>query len=213
MIHNVRVKSFNIRRSERELVRRILNGESGAVEEIHKKYFPKIANFVFGKIDNLFDAQEVIQDIFVSAVDCLPTFNFKSSFFTWLYAIAKHEVVDYYRKKKIKAILFSRLPILETLASKALAPEEELIEKEIKTQIAYVFSRLREGYRRILRLRYLQGYSVAQIADILGVSYKAVESRLTRARLAFREVWAIESEKVKAKSEKLQGKTQNYTSF
>ena len=182
-----------IEKKEQELVGKILQGDEGAVEEMYKKYFPKIADYVFGKIDNPFDAQEIIQDIFISAIDCLPAFNFKSSLFTWLYAIGKHEVVDYYRKKRIKAILFSRVPILETLASKALGPEEELIEKEIKVQIRLVLAQLSEGYRKILRLKYVQGFSVVEVAQILGISPKAAESRLSRARLAFREVWATEN--------------------
>lgn len=203
----------NKKEIEKELVKTVLSGDERAVEEFYQRHFPKVANYVFGKIDNPFDAQEVIQDIFVSAIDCLPTFSFKSSLSTWLFGIAKHEVVDYYRKKKIKTILFSRLSFLETLADRALGPEEEMIEQEIKVQIKLVLSRLSEGYRQILRLKYMQGYSVAQVANVLGISSKAAESRLTRARLAFREAWVMESEEVKAKSEKLQGKTQNYTSF
>jgi len=193
-------KKENSLKYEEELVQRILRGDEIATEALYKKYLSKITDYVFGKIDKPFDAQEVIQDIFISALDCLPTFNFKSSFSTWLYAIAKHEVVDYYRKRKIKAILFSRLPFLETLASKALGPEEELIEKEIKTKIALVLSRLSEGYQRILRLRYLQGCSVSQVAAIFGVSYKAAESKLSRARLAFREAWTMENGKLKIKN-------------
>ena len=178
---------------EQKLVLRVLQKEDEAIEELYRQYFPKIANFVFGKIDNPFDAQEIVQDIFISALDCLPLFSFKSSLSTWLYAIAKHEVIDFYRKKKIKTILFSRLPILETLANRALGPEEKLIEKEIKTQIMRVFSRLSEGYRQILRLKYVEGHSVAEVARILGISFKATESRLTRARLAFREAWVTEN--------------------
>jgi len=178
------------REKERELVQGVLRKDEKAVEELYRQYFPGITVFVYGKIDNPFDAQEIVQDIFISALDCLPLFSFKSSLSTWLYAIAKHEVIDFYRKKKIKAVLFSRLPILETLASRALGPEEKLIEKEIKSQIMRVFSRLSEGYRKILRLKYVEGYSVAQIANMLEISAKAAESRLTRARLAFRKVWA-----------------------
>jgi len=201
----------NEKKQEKDLIFKVLQKDEKAAEELYRQYFPKITNFVFGKIDNPFDAQEVVQDIFISALDCLPLFSFKSSLSTWLYAIAKHEVIDFYRKKKIKAILFSRLPILETLANHALGPEEKLIEKEIKGQIMKVLSKLSEGYRKVLRLKYIEGYSVAQIANMLEISAKAAESRLTRARVAFREVWAIENLKFKTQSAKLQLKTQNYT--
>jgi RNA polymerase sigma factor (sigma-70 family) len=54
---------------------------------------------------------------------------------------------------------------------------------------------LSEGYRQVLRLKYIEGLSVAQIATRLDLSLKAVESRLSRARLAFREVWDEETQK------------------
>lgn len=206
-----RPKARSSKKTEQKLIQRILKGEKGAKQQFYKQYFPKISNYIFGKIDNPLDAQEVVQDVFIAAIDCLPTFNFQSSVSTWIYAITKHEIADYYRKKKIKTVLFSHLPILETLATSALGPEEEMIEQEIKTQIRVVLAYLSEGYQRILRLKYIQGHSVAQIAVILRISPKATESKLSRARLAFREVWTTESEKVKAKSEKLPGKTQKNT--
>jgi len=200
-------------KKEGKLVKRILGGDERALERFYKRYFPKVADFVFAKIDNPLDAQEIIQDVFISALDTLPLFSFKSSLSTWLYAIAKHEVVDYYRKKKIKTILFSRLPFLETLASKALGPEEELIEKEIRAQITRVFSKLSEGYRQILRLKYMKGLSVAQVAEILKISVKAAESRLTRARLAFREVWVTENVKLNSNDQNPKNSKENPLQF
>ena len=52
-----------------------------------------------------------------------------------------------------------------------------------------VLTNINEGYRSVLRLKYIEGLSMAQIAKELGLTIKAVESRLSRARLAFREAW------------------------
>ena len=164
------------------------------VEELYEKYFQKLLNFILLKIDDPQDAEEILQDTFVSAIDSLPLFSGKSSLFTWLCGIAKHEVADFYRKKKIKTIFFSHFPILEKLASRALGPEEELMEAEIKKRIKIVFRKLSEGYGKILRLKYVEGNSVAQVADILGITLKAAESRLSRARFAFRKVWATDND-------------------
>ena len=137
-----------------------------------------------------------MQDTFISAFDSLPLFSGKSSLFTWFCAIAKHEVADFYRKKKIKTILFSHLPILEELAGRALGPEQELMEAEVKKRIEIVFKKLSEGYQQILRLKYVEGYSMAQIAKELGMTFKAVESKLFRARVAFQKEYVKENRQI-----------------
>lgn len=181
---------------EQKLINKILAGDKNAAGELYKKYSGRLLNFILLKIDNSCDAEEILQDTFISALDSLPLFSGKSSFFTWLCGIAKHEVVDFYRKKKIKTILFSHLPILEELAGRALGPEEKLMEAEIKKRIKNVFKGLSEGYQQILRLKYVEGYSVAQIAKELGMTFKAVESKLFRARIAFQKEYAKENRQI-----------------
>lgn len=141
--------------------------------------------FVAKRVDNFLDVEEIVQDTLISAMDSLPTFKGKSSEFTWLCAIARHEIGDFYRRKKIKQIVFSRLPWLKELVDEALGPELAYQELETKTRILRTFKNISEGYTRILRLKYIEGLSMKQIADKLNLTVKAVESRLTRARLAF----------------------------
>lgn len=181
---------------EKKLVNKILAGDKKATERFYKKYSKRLLNFILLKIDDPRDAEEILQDTFISALDSLPLFSYQSSLFTWLCSIAKHEVADFYRKKKIKTILFSRLPILEGLAGQALGPEEKLMRKEIKSKIKIVFKKLSEGYRQILRLKYIEGRSVAQIAKELGTTFKAVESKLFRARVAFQKEYAKENRQI-----------------
>ncbi len=131
------------------------------------------------------DVEEIVQDTLISAMDSLPTFKGKSSEFTWLCAIARHEIGDFYRRKKIKQIVFSKLPWLKELVDEALGPELAFQELETKTRILKTFKNISEGYHQILRLKYIEGLSMKQIAHKLNLTVKAVESRLTRARLAF----------------------------
>ncbi|MBL7159548.1 RNA polymerase sigma factor [Candidatus Microgenomates bacterium] len=183
-------------KDDRQLVNKILAGDKKAAEYFFKKYSQKLLNFILLKISDPADGEEILQDTLISAMDSLPLFSARSSLYTWLGAIAKHEVADFYRKKKIKTILFSRLPILEGLAGQALGPEEKLMKKEIKKQIRLVFKKLSEGYGQILRLKYIEGCSVAQIAKELNMTFKAVESKLFRARIAFQKQYAKENHQI-----------------
>jgi len=150
-----------------------------------KKTILKLKNFIAKKVSNPEEAEEIFQETLVSASECLELYSGKSSFFTWLCGIAKHEISDFYRKKRIKTILFSRLPWLENLASEALGPEQVVLREEAIKKIEKTLKALSEGYQQILRLKYYQGLSVKEIAQQLNETVKAIESKLTRARKAF----------------------------
>lgn len=150
-----------------------------------KEIVLKLKNFISQKVDSPSDAEEILQETLISASSCLELYSGKSSFFTWLCGIAKHEISDFYRKKKIKTILFSRLPWLENLATEALGPEQILLRKEAIKKVKTSLKGLSEGYQQVLRLKYYQGLSVKEIARQLNETVKAIESRLTRARKAF----------------------------
>ena len=181
---------------EKELINKILTGDKKAINCFYQKYSKRLLNFILLKVDDHKNAEEILQDTFISALDSLPLFHFKSSLYTWLCSIAKHEIADFYRKRKIKTVLFSHLPFLEDLAAQALGPEEYLMEKEAKRRIKLVFESLSEGYRQILRLKYIEGYSVAQIAKKFEITFKAAESKLFRARIAFQKEYAKENRQV-----------------
>jgi RNA polymerase sigma-70 factor (ECF subfamily) len=137
--------------------------------------------------------EEIFQETLIAAAQSYSRFQNRASFFTWLCAIANHEIADYYRKQKIKSLLFSRFPWLEQLAEDALGPEQVLLKKELILKVKKTLACLNEGYQQVLRLRYYQGLSVSQIAQKLHVSYKTIESRLARARLAFAKVYVADS--------------------
>lgn len=176
---------------EKNLVLGILNNDRKSLAVLYQKFEKNLFRYIKNKVEFREDAEEILQDTFISILDSLPLFGFRSSLLTWAKKIALHEVADFYRKKKIKSIVFSRLPFLENLVSRALGPEMVYEQKEIKQEIQKIFGCLSEGYGEILRLKYIEGLSMAQISQKLGKTVKAVESRLFRARDAFQKEWQI----------------------
>ena len=166
-------------------------------ELLSDEYRKRLSGFVGRKVGDKKDVEEIVQDTLLAAYDSLPLFKGNSSLFTWVCAIARHEIADFYRKQKIKKIVFSRLPFLENLVNKALGPELAYQELEKKRQILKTLKNLREGYGKILRLKYIDGLSMKEIAERLDITVKAVESRLTRARLAFQKVYESDEEQIK----------------
>ncbi len=174
---------------DKRIIKQVLKKNQKAVKEFYKKYSPALFTFISVKVGKREDIEEILQDTWISILDSLPLFEFKSSFLTWAKSIAMHEVADFYRRRKIKSIVFSRLPFLENLVSEALGPEMVYQQKEVRRDLEKAFTRLSEGYGKILRLKYVEGLSMAQIGSRLNISIKAVESRLSRARAAFQREW------------------------
>lgn len=167
------------------------------MEELIKKYQKSIAAFVRRKIDDEGVVEELTQDILMAAYKSIVNFNGKCAEFSFICSIAKHKITDYYRKKKLKTILFSVSPIFEEIAEEALTPERDVLKNEMKDEIRKTMKELREDYQKILRLKYVEDWKSSQIAQRLKISVKAVESRLIRARRQFQNLWNYDSKKSK----------------
>lgn len=173
------------KQQEQSFVSGILKGDERALYNFYRYFSPKLLSFIKRKTAAYQDAEEILQDTLLSSVEALRDFTFKSSLSTFLFAISKNKVVDFYRKKKIKKILFSQAPQLESLLTTLLGPEEVFEKKQEQIKLDTAFKSLSPNYRKIISLKYLEGKSVIEITKVLKVSFKSAESRLFRARKAF----------------------------
>jgi RNA polymerase sigma-70 factor, ECF subfamily len=178
-----------------KLIRGVLRNQPNELAHFQQVYFPKMLDFVALKVGDSRDIEEIAQSVITDAIYSLPSYSGQSSLLTWLKAIASHEIADFYRKKKLKEILFSFVPGLESIVNRALSAETALEEKELKERVLICLSLLNEGYRQILRLKYIDGLSTIEIARLVKAkSSKAVEMRLRRARAAFIYFWRNEKQ-------------------
>lgn len=171
--------------SDKCLVEDILKGNERMLNYFYRHYYPSLQTFVRKKINDPQDAEEIVQDVLLAVLDGLRDFAFKSSLFTFMCSIANHKIIDFYRKKKIKKIVFSHIEGIEPLLSQIFGPEDALDEQLLKEKIKSTFKKLSPDYSLILRLKYVYGFSVEEIARKLSVTFKSAESQLFRARKAF----------------------------
>ncbi len=167
-------------------IKRILAGDSKSVREFYKSYSPKILSYLVKKLPTFEDAQELTNDVFLEAIDSLSILRKEESILTWLYRIAHNKMVDFYRKRKIKSILLSKMPFLEIVASEINQPEFQFEKNKIRDSIELALYSLSAKYQRILRLRYEEGIPVRKLALRFKLSFKATESLLFRARQSFK---------------------------
>ena len=89
----------------KSLVDKIVSGNSQAVTEFYKLYSPRILHYLVVRLPREEDAQEILNDVFLDAIDSLSILKKDNNLQAWLYKIAYHKTVDYYRKRKIKSLL------------------------------------------------------------------------------------------------------------
>lgn len=168
---------------EHKLISRLKSGDENAVQEWFQEYEPLVTQFVSAKISNVADVEEIVQQTFLNCLRHLPLFLGKSQIKTWMYSIARHEIADYYRKKYAKKALRT-IPLSEFIPLESISDSEVVTEK-----VQNVFSHMRDSYSELLLLKYADNKKIAQIAQEVGKTEKAVESDLYRARKEFKSLW------------------------
>lgn len=173
---------------DEELVQRILAGETALYEILMRRYNQRIFRVARAILKNDTEAEDVMQDAYVRAYSKLEQYAGDARFSTWLTRIAVHECLARLRKQK----RFTPMEEIETHDSpgilKALGsnPEEQLVATELRTVLEAEIDRLPKIYRAVFILREVEEMSTIDSAIALGITEKAVKTRLHRAKALLR---------------------------
>jgi RNA polymerase sigma-70 factor (ECF subfamily) len=178
---------------------RAAGGDEKALAVLYDRYADLLFALIYHHLpDSRQDAEEVWQDTWLAAIRSLESYRGSSRFFTWLVGIARHKIADHFRRRGFsEPELFSNIPesrLAELIDSSPL-PEEILLKRIVRRQVVEALAILSEDQRWALMAHYIDERSVEEVADLLGKSYKAAESLLSRARKAFQKAFIqVESE-------------------
>ena len=172
--------------SDNELVKRIKNGEQSAFKVLYLKYSDLLFAYILHHLDKDKEvASDIWQETWVVVVERINDFKSQSGFFTWLCAIANNKISDYYRNA-VKQERFTNIEQRHLDIDEAEL-ETELIDAETHVDVITILANLSDEYRYLLEAKYIDNKSISEISDVIGKSYKATESMLTRARESFRK--------------------------
>ncbi|MCS6993570.1 MAG: sigma-70 family RNA polymerase sigma factor [Anaerolineales bacterium] len=140
------------------------------------------------------DAEDVLQNTFLKALQHIREFEGRSSLSTWLYRIAANEALMLLRRKRPEVSIDEEaseaeesLPLPEQFTDWCCLPEQEFATTEARRQLDQAIQKLPEKLRVVFLLRDIEGLSIKETGEVLNLTETAVKTRLLRARLALRE--------------------------
>ena len=180
---------------EFELVREARGGDVAAFESLLDRYQQRVHRIVLPIVKNPMDAEEVVQDVFLSVFQKVDRFRGDSSFSTWIHRIAVNTALMRRRRHRpgVEVPLDEVLPAFEDnghiaadITDWSREATDPALQEEASAVIAAAVDRLDDKYLAVFTLRDVEGFSTAATAGILELGISAVKSRLHRARLHLR---------------------------
>jgi RNA polymerase sigma-70 factor (ECF subfamily) len=178
---------------ETDVVRKAKKGDKEAFAELVTNYSERIYNLALRILRNSEDAEDILQETFLTVLQKLDTFDGRSNFFTWIYRIATNASLMKLRKKRLG---FTELPENPDLGPRheeriivdwSQDPSFNIQNEEIKKIIDTAINQLSEIYRTVFILRDIEQLSIKETSKILNISEENVKIRLRRARMFLRD--------------------------
>lgn len=171
-----------------DVINRCLEGDRSAQYQLYKLYSKAMLNVSYRIVANVGDAEDVLQESFISAFKNLRSFKGDSSFGAWLKRIVINKSLNTLKKKSIEVTTSDVIPDLidesENIDFSDRYLEVELIKKAV--------SKLPEGYRAVFSLYLFEGYDHLEISEILGISESTSKSQYNRSKKKLRELIKME---------------------
>ncbi len=184
---------------EKELVRRAQAGDVTAYEELLRRHQRRVFAVVGGILRRREDIEDVAQQVFVKAYFSLRSFDLRSAFGTWLYKIAVNECLDYLRKKRVRRLVYEadlseeqirQLDNVPEQVGGAKKPREDAGRRaEQRDLLERLLGELEEKDRLMLVMKEVEGFSVEEIGEVLGLNVNTVKVRMFRARGRLVEIY------------------------
>jgi RNA polymerase sigma-70 factor (ECF subfamily) len=181
---------------------RIVCGDASAAESLLAAHLDPLYEFVHYRIGGDVErAQDVVHDTFLVALERMHAFDGRSSLYTWLCGIAKNKIRAARRARPARSldeVLENADPEIDAILAqieREPLPLQVIERQETRDLVGATLSSLPPEYKRALVEKYIEGRSVAEMAERRGRGEKATESMLTRARVAFVKVFELLAKK------------------
>jgi RNA polymerase sigma-70 factor, ECF subfamily len=169
--------------ADNELVERCLNGDLGAFEDLYRQHSTRLYNLAFRMVGNAADAEDLLQDIFLTVYRKLESFRGASALSTWLYRLGMNVCLDRLRSKAAR-----QDQATDTLDERlGNTPGANTLTGVSRIDLERAIQSLPEGSRAAFLLHDVEGFDHTEVGQILGVAEGTSKSQVHKARLRIRE--------------------------
>jgi RNA polymerase sigma-70 factor (ECF subfamily) len=174
-----------------ELVERIANGDSGALDELYERCRRPLHGYLRLLTNDDGLAEEILQDTLLAAWTGADRFSGQSSARAWLYGIARRRARDATRRRPFHLV---ELDEADRVAGSGPEPSEIAVTNAGIEELAGAIARLPECQREALVLTFVHGLSNQEVAEVVGAPVGTIKSRLSNAKRAMRGMLSESSE-------------------
>ena len=165
---------------DRALVRRFLNADRAAGDELVNRYHRSVFNVALRMLGNVQDAEDVTQTVFGNAFAALDSYDPRYRFFSWIYRMTVNESLNTIRRRRNVVSIDGSFDVPAPDAISQSAAEAE-------DRVGSALLELKPDDRAVVVLKHFVSFSYEEISDVLGVPVKTVKSRLFTARERLRQ--------------------------
>jgi RNA polymerase sigma-70 factor, ECF subfamily len=165
---------------DRALVRKYLDGERQAGDELVNRFHRSVYNVALRMLGNVQDAEDVTQTVFGNAFSSIETYDPKYRFFSWIYRMTVNESLNTIQRRKDVVSLDGSFDVADV-------NDESETASEAEEKISKALLELKPDDRAVVILKHFVSFSYEEISDVLGIPVKTVKSRLFTARERLRQ--------------------------
>ena len=160
--------------------RRYLDGDDSGITDIIRVYKDGLTLYINGYVNNIFTAEDLMEDTFFKLATKKPRFSGKSSFKTWLYAIARNVALDHLRKSS--KVADTPIEDLSHYIVEESNVEREYLLKEQEILLHRTMRKLKPEYFQVLYLVYFEDFTNKEISKITKKNKRQIENLIYRAK-------------------------------
>lgn len=172
--------------SDEELIERVRLGDRDGFDTLVRRHMEKAYRIAYRLVGHREDAEDLVQDSFMAVLDKIETFQKGRQFAPWFHRIVVNRGINFQDFRSIRRM--EQIP--ESIATEEMSPLRHTEQSELRTQVGAAIEKLPERQRVIIQLFELEGFSGAEIAQLLDISAGTVRWHLHEARRSLRDTLA-----------------------
>ena len=169
---------------DRNLALRAGKGDTAAFGALYDRYVEAVYRYVYYRVRNDADAEDLVSDVFMRALRAIPRYEPRVAFLAWLYRIARNAVIDRARRSR------TQISFEDALAhpgvDQIVEPEQTILALSDKESVRAALTKLTPLQQEVIVLRFVEGFSTQEIADLVGKREGTVRGIQFRALEALR---------------------------